>query len=93
MKVTIIGTHGHPASVVHQAAIPPALLPSIDLSGATTAGERDHESDPRPLADGLVTLVLIENCSPWAGSKTPPGVGGAPVSARTGIRRATRQRP
>ena len=39
--------------------------------------ERDHESDPRPLADGLVSLVLMENCSPWAGSKTPPGVGGA----------------
>ena len=39
--------------------------------------ERDHESDPRRLADELVSLVLMENCSPWARSKTPPRVGGA----------------
>jgi hypothetical protein len=32
---------------------------------------------PRPLADALVSLVLMENCSAWSGSKTPPGVGGA----------------
>jgi hypothetical protein len=38
--------------------------------------ERDHECDPRPLADGLGSLVLMENSSPCAGSKTPPGMGG-----------------